>query len=261
VFYPALKPFHSDASGTFWTSDSARDFKTFSYTYPELLGTNQQSVNLSTLRTTINNLYGKKASGVNLRPRDVVRRCPDLALRATNEQPRDYLLNMRVAKNGLADSFLIYFFLGDFSPDPAAWATDGNMIGTKAVLSMKAPGQMEPVDVTGSVPLTAVLEKRVERGELPGLEVPRVTQFLRGKLHWRARNVSVVSSSLFSSCLPFLRRHGFRGSCKGAFTLCTMLIRAFSSMADGRLGDPARRGTESESIRCEFCCPASERGR
>ncbi|KAK3061813.1 hypothetical protein LTS18_005385 [Coniosporium uncinatum] len=185
-----LKPFHSDASGTFWTSDSARDFKTFSYTYPELLGSNNQSVNLSTLRTTINNLYGKKATGVNLRARDVVRRSLDLGGRATDNPPRDYLLNMRVAKNGLADSFLIYFFLGDFSPDPAAWTTDENMIGTKAVLSMKAPGQTEPVDITGSVPLTAVLEERVERGELPGMEVPQVTQFLRGKLHWRVRNVS-----------------------------------------------------------------------
>ncbi|KAF1983552.1 Di-copper centre-containing protein [Aulographum hederae CBS 113979] len=253
-----LKPFHSSASGEFWTSNTARYTETFGYTYPEL-----QNGNLSALRAAINSLYGPNPSVVAANPavrRDTTRVKPsddassfssasseltffgpwthkrpsgDVSTSSSSSSSRqgganynngtettldrDYMINTRMLKGALDQSYTIFFFLGDFTADPAGWATEASMVGMKGVLGSSTnsgmPGVGEgdgngnggkardggrgwngnrangrtTVDVVGAIPLTRKLLRRYAQGMLMGLGDETVVGYLKRELHWRVR--------------------------------------------------------------------------
>jgi tyrosinase len=188
-----LKPFYSDPSGTFWTSDTVRDHTKLGYTYSEVQGNDQASV-----RAAVNALYGPSGGSKKLR-----RAAADEAggnstapagystappAPAGGSEDRLYNLNVRAPKNGLASSFYIDFFLdGPASSDPTSWPSDDNFLGNQAVPAMITPSSMPAVTVAGVVPLNDALQHFVALGRLPDLSVASVMALLKSHLAWRVR--------------------------------------------------------------------------
>ena len=177
-----LKPFHSDAAGDFWNSDTVRNTKTFSYTYPELV-----SGNVADVKTAINTLYGPSATGLNSK----------LKRNGGNRSHRphthyQYLANIQTQKNALNGSYFIYFFLGAPNQDPTEWPRDPALVGTMGVIAMADSSQMEPVLISGTVPLTAKLQQYVHEGKLKCMDVGEVTGYLTSDLQWTVRKVRTV---------------------------------------------------------------------
>lgn len=113
----------------------------------------------------------------------------------------EYLANILTAKHALNGSYAIYIFMGDFSSDPSAWATDPNLVGTHAVFAalssaeaasgpkVKRQQQDSPIIVTASMPLTTMLLAKVQSGELAGMDRETVGAYLSSNLNWRVAMV------------------------------------------------------------------------
>jgi tyrosinase len=178
-----LKPFHSDSNGNFWTSNSVRDLTAFGYTYPELINSNPSSV-----RTSINNLYGS-GNVKFLKARDNTNINANITnTNTTTPIPsRLWQINVRSPKNVLNGSYFIDFFHGQpATEDPTTWPTDPSLIGSHAVISMQMPN-MPVVTTTGAVPLNAALDDLCRRGSLSNLSEASVMSVLRDGLTWRVR--------------------------------------------------------------------------
>ncbi|KAK4997599.1 hypothetical protein LTR66_003012 [Elasticomyces elasticus] len=201
-----LTPFHDDASGSFWTSDSARNANDFGYTYPELISGNQSS---ASLKAAINTLYGRTAGSTSISKRGVTENlatADSIAVAsAVDGRMRHYLANIVSQKFGLEGSYSIYLFMGPFGNDPTKWSVDPNLVGTHSVFASMAAGakplqrrhdmpsrdvmqrshNMPELQVTGTIPLTTMLVNKVAQGELQCLGPWEVSPYLQQNLHWR----------------------------------------------------------------------------
>jgi tyrosinase len=171
--------------GNFWTPNSARSVTTFGYTYPELV-----SGAVADVKTAVNTLYGsslfssKKRSVSSEAAYDAA---PDTANRV-------YRLIFKAPKGRLPSTYTIYFFLGDpTSETPIEWSRDPNLLGSQAFLQGPAPGPaVQPVTVTGVVPLNSVLESFVADGRLYSLKLNDVLGLLTGGVTFRVMMVSCL---------------------------------------------------------------------
>src|SRR6266480_3220044 len=174
-----LLPFHSDAYGNFWTSDSVRNLTTFSYTYPEL-----QSGNIGDVVKAINTLYGSQLSGsVSKHKRQTY------SNNDTTSNPKQYIANIKTQKYAFDTSYSIYFFLGKPSSDPAQWPFDSHLVGTLGVMSSLQSGTLPPVVVSGSVPLTEKIHEYVDEGLISSMDDDVVTAYLKCELQWAVKMV------------------------------------------------------------------------
>jgi tyrosinase len=163
-----LKPFYSDSTGDFWTSNTVRDLTQFGYTYSDL------SNDVNSIRTTINTLYGPSTSQSKVR-------------RATASDSLLWQISVRSPKNAIDSVYFIDFFQGPpASEDPNTWSSDPNLIGTHAVISMMME-DLPSVTTTGVVPLNAYLDQLLASGQLPDLSEESVINMLRDALVWRVR--------------------------------------------------------------------------
>ncbi|KAK4136323.1 Di-copper centre-containing protein [Trichocladium antarcticum] len=214
-----LTPFFSHENGTFWTSDGVRDFTRFGYTYAELAddpagnGRTQARV-----KQSINRLYGTN-SPANLflgalQPQSIEasRKMANVEIDKGNlfrtallrkilngDEYREWTVNVRVDKQALDGPFSIHFFLGEPPLEPEAWTSDPNHVGTMGVFAHHhSPGQGMPgvrrrdddevdegVFVSGAVPLTAALMKKIAEGELASLQPRDVDPYLKKTLDKR----------------------------------------------------------------------------
>lgn len=179
-----LKPFYSDGSGDFWDSDSVRDLTTFGYTYPEL-----ESGNVSDVRTAINTLYGSSATGSSSkRKRD--------GNSTTTQNLKQYVTNIQTQKNAMNSTYFIFFFLGAPNSDPDEWPRDPALAGTMGVVSMTDNSNMEPVVISGTVPLTAKLQQYANDGIIESMDDDVVTSYLKSDLQWTVRKVRAIPQSI-----------------------------------------------------------------
>jgi tyrosinase len=174
-----LTPFRS-SDGGWWTSDSSRSTETFGYTYPEL--SNKEDV--AAIRSAVNSLYGPRPSG----------RTRKRTVSSSTETRREYVTNVRASKHGLGSTFSISVFVGE--QQVYSSYSNENLAGTHAVFnSPSTPRQclVYPCDddalVTGAVPLTVALEKKVRDGLLRSLDPEDVVPFLAKELNWLVRKV------------------------------------------------------------------------
>jgi len=174
-----LLPFHSDASGGFWTSDAVRNPTVFSYTYPEL-----ESGNVSDVITAINNLYGSQFSGSPSKHKRQTYSNKD-----TTSNPKQYIANVKTQKYSLDTSYSIYFFLGKPSSDPTQWSFDSTLVGTMGVMSTVRSDTLSPVVVSGTVPLTNKIHEYVDEGLISSLDDNVVTEYLKCELQWAVKMV------------------------------------------------------------------------
>ncbi|KAF2760027.1 Di-copper centre-containing protein [Pseudovirgaria hyperparasitica] len=164
-----------------WTSNEVRDTRVFGYTYVEL-----QLPKIQDIKAAVNTLYNDNPS--------FGKRSMDNGTRVYDPTADFIEYNANVAIDQMAvggGSFAVYFFLGTFSQDTTDWDYDDNLIGTEAILSIKAPhGDSGPSLITGSVPLTRSLRARWENGRLESLDEDKVIPYLQEHLHWRVRRSS-----------------------------------------------------------------------
>jgi tyrosinase len=172
-----LKPFFSDPTGDFWTSNSVRDLTTFGYTYPEL-----QSNDSNAIKTAINNLYGSATTNQKRSESSTA-----------GEDQHLYQLNIRTPQNVLNGTYFIDFFhIGPSSPDPSTWGTDPNRIGSHISMAMQQPSfsysPSSQVMTSGVVPLNAYLEGLVASGQIADMCETTVIAYLADSVVWRVRN-------------------------------------------------------------------------
>jgi tyrosinase len=178
-----LLPFHSDGSGNFWTSDSVRNFTAFSYTYPEL-----QSGNINDVISSINKLYGSQSSGsFSMHKRQTY------SNNGTTGNPKQYIANVKTKKYALETSYSIYFFLGPPCSDPEQWPFDSHLVGTMGVMSNMQSGNLQPVVISGSVPLTEKIHEYVEKGLISSMDDDVVAEYLKCELQWTVMMVCQTS--------------------------------------------------------------------
>lgn len=204
-----LTPFHTDTTGDFYTSDSARSTTSFGYTYPELAGNASQS----SIRAAINSLYGNGAgnSAISRREKRHLAAAErevsgeanvntEVSDEAVNGKQREYLANIFSQKFALNGSYAIYVFMGDYGETSAEWPTDPNLVGTHAVFAAIAGNVSSDLPITGVVPLTTMLLEKVSEGQLSCMDPEDVVPYLTENLAWR---VAMVSTSLL---LMYTRR-------------------------------------------------------
>ncbi|KAL2131576.1 hypothetical protein VTI74DRAFT_4873 [Chaetomium olivicolor] len=212
----ALTPFFSNENGTFWTSDGVRDISKFGYTYPELMRGMSSTRVKSLAKQAVNRLYGSfspanlflkglhtrdvKGSGQNVARSEAVTVKEDRIFKSGHYH--EWIANVKIEKQALDGTFAVHFFLGCPPIDPASWTSSPNHVGTMGVFSSGKDDQDEgkygsaqrreekknhahEVPVSGTVPLTAALIKKVMAGELASLEPEDVGPYLEKNLEKR----------------------------------------------------------------------------
>ncbi|EMC95731.1 hypothetical protein BAUCODRAFT_109268 [Baudoinia panamericana UAMH 10762] len=190
-----LKPFHSDQSGGFWTSESVRWISMFGYTYLDL-----GNGSVSAVKANINRLYGGSTGSSDL-SRRTAKHGHSHGIKAHNQYPSEsnnngqqleYFANIISPKGALNGSYAVYIFMGDFGDSPAAWPLSQNLVGTHAVFATLSGADAAStqrkgsgLQVTGSIPLTSTLLKNYQQGGLSCMDVQTVTAYLKHNLHWR----------------------------------------------------------------------------
>lgn len=156
-----LRPFHSNANGAFWTSESAKDITTFGYTYPELANNPSND----TLKASINALYAPAS--------------PNFAKR-DDGPARTYLAVVDAPWAAMDTSYAIRLFLGQPSKPVLRWMQDKNYVGSVAILAQ--PGLQNKAVLTGTVSLTEKINERRKAGSLLDLVLDNVLSFLKSEL-------------------------------------------------------------------------------
>ncbi|KAI0009769.1 Di-copper centre-containing protein [Xylariaceae sp. FL0662B] len=210
----ALTPFFSNET-SFWTSDMVRDHQVFGYTYAEVANNSRKEV-----ISSINRLYGNfsPASMLTKPSRNGWRQAQVPSNSAldtgpnsqglpqakslswnhrTSEHPhmnavfdgdtyREWIANIRVSKNMMSSSFLIFLFLGEVSVDSASWPIASNLVGTLGVFAHKgAHGGVHDGKITGTIPMTSALMNMIVSGKVPSLHLSDIEPFLRSNLQFR----------------------------------------------------------------------------
>lgn len=114
----------------------------------------------------------------------------------------EWIVNVRVAANALPTTFYIYFFIGNFTDDPALWSTDPNLVGTQSVFN-SIGGSKKNLIITGTVPLTSSLRRDCEAGKVDSKDEKAVEGYFAKNLSWRV--ASVCSSRLLPVLLCIIR--------------------------------------------------------
>jgi tyrosinase len=203
-----LKPFTKDASGNFWTPDDVRTQVPFHYYYPETSGAGTAS----SVMATVNRLYGP-SSPTNSKKRDF-----RLGARGDYEgQPlqkgdKDYTCHVVTDKFGVGGSYSVEMWLSESGCDNIL---DNILNGTSSLLNstlgfnftsgsynyntstptyvglygVLAPyaKQDQITYVSGTVPLTTVLQGKYHSGELSSLDEAVVEAYLAKHLCWKVK--------------------------------------------------------------------------
>ncbi len=181
-----LKPLRSSSGGEFWTSESVRDFTKFGYTYPEFA----DNANPDSLRERINELYGpSETAHEEAREHSRREKRTPSSLRPREDQTsisHEYSTYIKAAKS---DTYSVYAFIGDYSQEPALWSLADGLAGIHYVLA--SPLNKE-VQVSGTIPLSHILQRKCKTGELASMEPEDVVPYLRDNLQWRVKAVSVL---------------------------------------------------------------------
>ncbi|KAL8862767.1 MAG: hypothetical protein Q9178_000709 [Gyalolechia marmorata] len=202
LMFLALTPFHSDESGTIWTSATAWSTKEFGYSYPEI---NDWAVNSSQLssnvKTRLNALYNPTrttsrrsvsadaSSGVELSP---------------NAMDIQWLANIRVSKSDSPSPFFVHLYLGAAPADPRAWSFAPNLVASHSVIdtSMLNTADVDiPTTLYGQIPLNHAL---LAAGH-SDLSPSNVQPLLKSHLNWRLQSTN--DDPLDISKVPSLKIH------------------------------------------------------
>lgn len=176
-----LTPFYKSA-GTFWTTNSVRNWKVFGYTYPEFVDSDGSA---ASIRKYVNALYGPNASkSAGSTKRDTENGTITTPLVANNGSLFQYVANIQTTRFALDGSYNIYLFNGaPTESNPVDYILDPNLIGPLGVFSTSGMVGADAV-VQGSIPLTRTLTNLVDAGTLSDLTEATVVPYLAKNLQW-----------------------------------------------------------------------------
>ncbi|KAK6343604.1 hypothetical protein TWF730_011195 [Orbilia blumenaviensis] len=182
-----LYPFRKSAD-TFYTGADVEDLKKFGYSYPET-----DSGSAKDTMIAINKLYGARTPAFAIKnAKDSSRRQkrqaadPVASVVDNGNKYTDWIINIEVNNGAEYGTFGINAFLGEPSANSSAkWITDPNSVGSHGVLT-KFSNKVNEL-VTGTIPLTAALLKRVESKELESLRPEIVVPYLLKNLKLKVR--------------------------------------------------------------------------
>ncbi|KAJ6261097.1 Tyrosinase [Drechslerella dactyloides] len=184
-----LVPFHQ-SQDSYWTSNKAKDTRSFFYTYPELAdaGTVPAYRLRSRLRVRIENLYGANA------PQNQLRTNEKRSLEGRANTPQlvkdgkyhEWTTNVRLNKYVAGGPYLINFYVGE-PTEGVEWTDDPNFAGSYYLFSKNGTCMGCPPEsvVTGSVPLTDILIQCAKNGHIQDLTPESVIPYLRNRIQWR----------------------------------------------------------------------------
>jgi tyrosinase len=172
-----LTPFHMNANGDMWTSRTVRNWTSFGYTYPELMGNPSNE----TFTSTLNKLYKPPTSGLNDTFASLPRPGGNTTTNITT-QATDWSCEVNMPSD-IKISYSVRAFLGAPPTDPKSWATSTNYIGQLA--SMSSARMKTDVIVSGTIGLSSKLAEKYAAGELKSLDKVDVAAYLKKHFHWR----------------------------------------------------------------------------
>jgi tyrosinase len=175
-----LWPFRRDSQGRFHTAATARNTKSFGYSYPEIVDWGVTTTQLaSNVRLTFKALYNPTGT---LDTRSVSR----IMRRAGAQQVVDWFVNLSVKRN-LDTPISINFFLGDPPVSSADWATASNLIVSQMVLPDVTLSKAAP-PALAQIPLSRSIQGAQKSGKLNGTDESTIRSFLKTNLHWTVSN-------------------------------------------------------------------------
>ncbi|KAK6337082.1 hypothetical protein TWF718_009868 [Orbilia javanica] len=185
-----LYPFRKSAD-KFFTGADVEDPKQFGYSYSET-----DSGRARDTLVAINKLYGSRTPAFTIKnARDGSRRQkrqeknPVADVVDNSNKYTDWIMNIEVNTGAETGTFGINAFFGEPLTDNAAkWITDPNSVGAHGVLTRfdKRPDVL----VTGTIPLTAALLKKVESKEIESLLPEVVVPYLLKNLKIKVRTAT-----------------------------------------------------------------------
>lgn len=177
-----LAPFTSSMTGTMYTSDTARELKTWGYTYPEISDWNQTKAQLSaTVTAKVNALYNPSGaySRRKRHPRDL-----------SSTKQHEWFVNIQVAKSELQSSSIVFIFDGAPPADTTTWKGASNLIGSLFVpMPPNYPMGDNKRYTHGEVPLKEALSKAA----LSDYSQAAVGSYLKMNLQWSIQKVCSFS--------------------------------------------------------------------
>ncbi|RVD89614.1 uncharacterized protein DFL_000614 [Arthrobotrys flagrans] len=182
-----LYPFRKSADA-FFTGADVEDPKQFGYSYAETDSGNSRDTLIA-----INKLYGARTPAFTIKnARDGSRRQkrqetnPVASVVDGSNKYTDWIINIEVNNGAEVGTFGLNAFLGEPSTENAAkWITDPNSVGVHGVLTRF--DAHPDVLVTGTIPLTAALLKKVESKEIESLLPDVVVPYLLKNLKLKVR--------------------------------------------------------------------------
>ncbi|KAF2734243.1 Di-copper centre-containing protein [Polyplosphaeria fusca] len=190
-----LAPFHMNAKGDFWTAETSRDWESFGYTYPELVGKPSND----TLTRDINRLYKAPTQGLNtnntLSTLNTGDKADTPSTKNSSADAIDWLAEVKMPSD-IQITYAVRAFLGKPSADPSTWPTDPNYVGQ--VASLSSPRQDSSTIVTANIVLTAALAEKFASGDLPSLSASDVKSYLAEHFYWRIQAVNLQEIARWS---------------------------------------------------------------
>lgn len=152
------------------------------YTYEEISGASFSEPDAEMQKkviTEINRLYGSSSI-----PKIVKSSGHGAGSLMVGNNYREWVANIRVDRQALDQSFAIHLFLGRPPLKPDDWTTAPNHVGFMGVFAQLKMGNMDSLShiITGTVPLTERLARRVEYGLLANLDPAVIKPFLKANL-------------------------------------------------------------------------------
>ncbi|KAL8681644.1 MAG: hypothetical protein Q9186_002241 [Xanthomendoza sp. 1 TL-2023] len=198
-----LTPFHSDDSGTLWTSNSAWSTKTFGYSYPEIVDWGVNSSQLSSnVKSRLNAIYNP-TSTTSKRSVSGADASSELGL-SPNTTSTQWFANIRVSKSDIASPFFVHLYLGPAPADSSTWSFAPNLIGSHSVIDSSMLSTADagpPTTLYGQLPLNHALLTAGSFDLAPSKIVPLLTS----QLNWRLQSTS--DAPLDVSKVPSLKIH------------------------------------------------------
>lgn len=183
----ALKPFHRNAAGDFWTSTQSRYINQLGYTYPELVGSPPNTTLIADIK--------KKYSGPADVPVSAKSKLRRQDSNSTESEKTLYLAQVKLPLHGLADEkgnaspYGVSIFLGDISDDAKSWATSDSLIGSAGSLGSTHMVNSDEV-TTSTLDLEHKLKEAIAGGKTTA---ENAVEYLKSNLKYRIEYVSTLA--------------------------------------------------------------------
>lgn len=204
----ALTPFRRNETA-FWTSNMVRNHEVFGYTYEEVVNKSHEDT-----ASWVNKLYTayspiamhssqhQPSAETRLTEHRVqtiegheLEMAPDNFFSAMHSGLShqavfrgqtfiDWAANICAEKGAYETSYSVYLFWGNVPDDVLSWPVANNLVGSLGVFGMPSmlPGYISGQQVSGMVPLTSRIMRKIYQGDVKSLHVADAAGYLRSRL-------------------------------------------------------------------------------